>query len=661
MTQDFNGIIGNHWIHLRQRKIFSRRFFFLSIGLGFALGAMSAMAADNSTETKSSENFSRLSIEELANIEISSVSKRPELLSDAAASVYVLTREDIRRSGATSIPEMLRLAPNLQVARADSSTYAITARGFNNTSANKLLVLIDGRTVYSALHSGVFWDAQDTLLVDIERIEVISGPGGTLWGSNAVNGVINIITRDTRDTTGTQMDIGGGTEKRSAAVRYGAKTAEDSSYRLYAKSFLRSDTSTVSGASAQDSWREQEAGFRMDSRRGEDTLQLEGSVYDGRIDQKINDDKTISGGHVLGRWNRGLGEESNLQIQAYFEQAKRVYPGIFGEVVDTYDIDAQHRFQLAGKHDVVWGGGYRLSRDSMNNTAVLAFLPARSNLSLINAFVQDSVALHDHVQMTVGAKLERNSYTGMEFQPNVKMAWKLHDHALLWSSIARAVRTPSRLDRDLFTPNVPPFLVAGGPEFKSEKLTAYEIGYRVQPMSQASLSVSTFYNVYQDLRTIELQPGGSPTKGPYEFENRMEGNTYGVEMWGKYYISDSWRLAAGYNYLKEDLRIKPGSSINNTVPSAGNDPPHQISMRSSMNLAHNVEFDVMLRSIGSLPSPRVQAYTALDMRLAWVLAKGVDVSLSGFNLTDRAHSEFGTVTNRSRLPRSFYLKILWNY
>lgn len=635
------------------------------VGLGLALGVTSVTATDSPDTGKSPENFSRLSLEELANVEISSVSKRPELLSDAAAAIYVVTREDIRRSGATSIPEMLRLAPNLQVARSDASTYAISARGFNNTSANKLLVLIDGRAVYSTLHSGVFWDVQDTLLADIERIEVISGPGGTLWGSNAVNGVINIITRDTRDTIGTMVDAGGGNEKRSGAVRYGAKAGDDTTYRLYAKSFLRGDTADANGVSAQDSWRQQEAGFRLDKRHAGEALLLEGSVYDGRIDQKTYADKTISGSHLLGRWNRVLGEQSSLQFQAYFDQSKRDYPGTFGEVVDTYDIDLQHRFQLAGKHDIVWGGGYRLSRDDMSNTAVLAFLPAQRDLRLINAFVQDSVALDPHLQMTLGAKLEHNSYTGMEFLPNARLAWKLPDNALLWSSIARAVRTPSRLDRDTFSPNVPPFLIAGGPAFSSEKLTAYEIGYRMQPVSQASFSVSTFYNVYQDLRTIELQPGGSLLKGPYVFENRMEGNTYGVEMWGNYRVNDWWRLSAGYNYLKQDLRLKPGSSINNGTQSAGNDPNHQFSARSSMNLAHNVELDLMLRSIGALPNPSVPGYTALDMRLAWAPAKDVELSLSGFNLTDRRHPEFGAAVTatatRSELPRSFYLKILWNY
>ena len=620
-----------------------------------AFGAGGAAATDAASGSISAADFSRMTLEDLVNIEISSVSKKPERLSDAAAAVYVISREDIRRSGSTSIPEILRLAPNLQVARVDASQYAISARGFNSTVANKLLVLIDGRSVYTPLYSGVFWDAQDTMIEDIERIEVISGPGGTLWGANAANGVINIITRHTRDTTGGLVSVGAGNDERGAGARYGGKLGEDATYRIYAKGFNRDNTVSASGASAQDASKKGQVGFRLDWGQGGDTFALQGDAYDGSIDPKIFDDKSISGANLLGRWNKTLAGGSVLQVQAYYDQTRRNYPGMFGEVLDTYDIDVQHRFSPGGRHNITWGGGYRYSHDDVTNSAVLAFLPASRDLTLGNVFVQDDIALTERLKLTVGTKLEHNNYTGFENQPNVRLAWKPNDQVLLWSAISRAVRTPSRIDRDFFVPGSAPFMIAGGPDFQSEKLTAYEIGYRTQPSPKASFSISTFYNVYDQLRSIE------PTGGTLVLGNMMEGNTYGVETWGSYGISDWWQLKAGYTYLRENLRFKPGSGDTYGVQAAGNDPAHQFSVRSTMNFANRTEFDVGLRSVGALPNPNVPAYVAFDARLGWHIAKGVEVSLAGFNLLDNRHPEFGALPARSEIGRKIDARILWQF
>jgi iron complex outermembrane receptor protein len=599
--------------------------------------------------------LTELSLEELMNVEVTSVSKKTERLSDAAAAVYVITREDIRRSGYTSIPEILRLAPNLQVARVDSSQYAITARGFNSTTANKLLVLIDGRSVYTPLFSGVFWDAQDTMIEDIERIEVISGPGGTLWGSNAVNGVINIITRRSQDTTGALVSLGEGTEERGAGVRYGAKLGENATLRAYGKGFDRDNTVRGNGTGVQDAWKKAQVGFRADWGRGSDALTLQGDGYTGTIAQ-VGDNKSISGANLLARWNRTLQDGSALQVLGYFDRTRRVFPGTFGELLDTYDIEAQHRFQLGAVHDIVWGGGYRLMHDAVTNSAVLAFLPNVKVLRLANGFVQDSIALHERLKLTLGVKLESNSYTGLEVQPNARLAWKFRDDALLWSAVSRVVRTPSRLDRDFFVP-ASGALFAGGPDFKSEKLIAYEIGYRQNPAPYASFSISTFYNIYDDLRSIELGPGGAM---PFTFTNQMEGHTYGVETWGSYRVLDWWRLSAGYNYLKENLGFKAGSRDTN-IAALGNDPAHQFSARSAMNLANNLEWDAGLRVIGALGSPDVPKYVTLDTRLGWAFMKGVELSLIGYNLLDHDHPEFGAAATRSELARAFYARIVWSY
>ena len=616
----------------------------------FALVLAPAHAAE-----RQSAGLADLSLEQLANIEVTSVSKRPERLSDAAASVYVITQEDIRRSGATSIPEILRLAPNLQIARVDSSQYAISARGFNSTTANKLLVLIDGRSVYTPLFSGVFWDVQDTMIEDIERVEVISGPGGTQWGSNAVNGVINIITRSSRETQGALASVGVGGDERSGGVRYGGKLGENGTYRLYAKKFLRDNTVRRDETSVPDAWHMGQAGFRMDWGGAKDAVTFQGDVYDGSIDQALNDDKTVSGGNLLARWNRTLEGGSSLQVQAYIDNTRRNYPGSFAETLDTYDLDVQHRVKL-GDHEVVSGGGYRLLRDDVTNSAGLAFLPAQRDLRLANLFIQDTITLTERVKLTAGAKFEHNIYTGGELQPNARLGWRLDDRSLLWGSVARVVRTPSRLDRELFVPASAPFVLAGGPTFESEKLTAYEIGYRAQPSLRASFSVSGYYNMYDRLRSLEPGPGGLP---PLVISNLMEGETYGVETWGSYQLYDWWRVTAGYNHLTKDLRFKPGSRDASGVQAAGNDPGHQFSLRSQMSLAARWELDVGLRSIGDLPNPQVPGYTELDLRLGWRASRGLEISLVGRNLLDARHPEFGVPATRSEIGRSVFLKLLW--
>ncbi|MFZ5524225.1 MAG: TonB-dependent receptor plug domain-containing protein [Pseudomonadota bacterium] len=646
-------LIINREITGRHRPVIA--FVPMVLAVCLVLDAASATAADAAPESISAVNLSQMTLEELSNIEITSVSKRSELLSDAPAAIYVIAQEDIRRSGATSIPEILRLAPNLQVARVDSSQYAITARGFNSTTANKLLVLIDGRSVYTPLYSGVFWDAQDVMIENIERIEVISGAGGTLWGANAVNGVINIISSKSSDTQGGLVSLGAGNAENGASARYAGKLGENSTYRIYGKKFNRDNTIRANGTEVPDAWHKGQLGFRMDWSGSGDALILRGDVYDGTIDQAVYDDKEISGGNLVARWSRALQDGASLQVQAYYDHTRRIYPGTFGESLDTYDVDMQHGFRWNADHDIVWGGGYRYSRDAVTNSALLAFLPADKDLTLANIFAQDDIQLAERLKLTVGLRLEHNNYTGLENQPNVRLAWKPSDQVLWWSSISRAVRTPSRVDRELFAPgNAPYTLLGGGPDFQSEKLTAYEIGYRIEPSAQASFSISTYYNVYDKLRSIE-QAGGTNI-----LANMMEGNTYGIETWGSYGISEWWQLKAGYTFLKKDLRLKPGSGDITSLKSADTDPSHQFSLRSMMNLAHDLNLDFALRSIGDLPGTVVPSYVALDGHLGWKISKGTELSMSGFNLLDKQHPEFGMAATRSEIGRTFYLKMLWN-
>lgn len=603
-----------------------------------------------------SGDLADLSLDQLSAIQITSVSKHAENLSDAPASIFVITNDDIRRSGATSVPEALRLAPNLQVARIDSSQYAISARGFNTTTTNKLQVLIDGRSVYTPLYSGVFWDVQDVLLEDVDRIEVISGPGGTLWGSNAVNGVINIITRSSRESAGGLIGAGAGSDERNATVRYGGKIGDDSSYRVYAKDLSRDSSATGTHSDAENGWNKRQAGFRIDGTSRSDSFVFQGDAYDGAIDEPIGGNKDISGNNLLARWNRGLQNGSSLQIQTYYDHTERDYPGVFAEILNTYDLDVQHQFALNGMHNIVWGGGYRQSHDDVDNGTRLAFLPAVRTLSWTNLFAQDEVALAARLRLTVGAKLERNRYTGWEFQPNARLALKLANDALLWSAISRAVRTPSRVDSDLFAPAQPPYQLAGGPDFVSEKLTAYEIGYRKQLNRRFSFSIATFYNDYDHLRSIE-----SLSAQQFIIANKMKSNTWGVEAWGTYYVTNDWRLIAGYNHLSQHRWLQSDSTSINGTGTEGNDPMQQFSLRSALNLPYNVQFDLMLRSIARLPNPGVPGYTVLDSRLGWHVVPALELSLTASNLFDHRHAEFGTAPNYSEFRRALYAGMLWKF
>jgi iron complex outermembrane receptor protein len=605
------------------------------------------------SQTRDAGDLADLSLEELANLEVTSVSRRAERLSDAAASLFVITGDDIRRSGVTSLPEALRLAPNLEVARINGSQYAISARGFNNSIGNKLLVLIDGRTVYTPLFSGVFWDAQDTLLEDIERIEVISGPGATLWGANAVNGIINVITRSAADTRGTLAEGGIGNRERGIAARHGIALA-GGALRFYGKAFERKNTVRADGTSVRDEWQNQQAGFRGDWGTAAGGFTLQGDVYRGSIEQAGGGDTDISGGNLLARMTRQLAGSDRLQVQLYLDNAQRDIPRSFGERLNTVDAEAQHSFQALAGHFVTWGGGHRRAYDNLSNSPGLAFLPASTTLKWTNVFAQDEWHLREQLRLTVGAKLEHNVYTGTEFLPSARLAWKPDARQLVWTALSRAVRAPSRLDRDLFVPGQAPFLIAGGPDFRSEIAKVFELGYRAQPSARLSYSVTGFYSAYDHLRSVEPAGGGVLVLG-----NKMEGRTKGLESWGTFQATSRWRLSAGALFLDQDLHFKPGSGDTN-VAAAGNDPKHQFTLRSSLDLSGQSHLDLMARYVGELPNPRVPAYSAVDARYALHVRRDLELSVTGQNLFDRRHPEFGSPATRSEIERGVFVRVKWS-
>src|SRR3989449_927945 len=556
----------------------------------FTLGLVSLARpgfAQQPDSSLSAEALKQLSIEQLMNLQVTSVSKRPERLSQTASAIQVITQEDIRRSGAASLPEALRLATNLQVAKVVPRQWAISARGFNSTTANKLLVLIDGRTVFTPLYSGVFWDVQEVPLADIDRIEVISGPGATLWGANAVNGVINVITKDAKETQGLLLSGGGGTEQRGfGTVRYGGALGSTVRARIYGTGFGRDATALPSGQDATDDWHMEQGGFRLDwdASPGNQVI-LHGDLYDGRIGQPSPAaDIAVSGGNVMAKWSHTISEKSSLAAQLYYDRTHRDIPGIFGEDLDTYDVDLQHGTRLGARHDVVWGLGYRLINDRVANSALLAFLPSHVARQWFTGFVQDEIALvPNRLHVALGTKVEHNDYTGFEIQPSGRVNWRLSPSGTLWAAVSRALRSPSRIDRELFArvTVTPPSFLAGGPGFHSEEELAYELGFRHQ-QGFLALSVATFYSRYHGLRSVEqVNP---PAPDTLVIGNGQDGESYGGELTADYRVTDRCRLRAGYTELRVHVWPNPGSTDMSRGATESHTPDRQFFLNSSVDL-----------------------------------------------------------------------------
>jgi iron complex outermembrane receptor protein len=606
-----------------------------------------------------------MSLEQLSDVIVTSVSRQEERLGNTAASVFVIGAGDIRRSGAQSLPEALRLAPNLQVARLDARNWAVTARGFNGVFENKLLVLIDGRSIYSPLFSGVFWDAQDVVMEDVERIEVISGPGATIWGANAVNGVINVITRSSADTQGGQLGATGGGRDKNGSLRYGGALAGGGTYRVYGKYQKFNDTFTATGANTNFGMQRTQAGFRADWGLRDGALTVSGDGYQGEMGQLGALPVHISGANVQGRLTRKLSPDANLRLQVILDHVERNQPTAFVERLSTLDLDAQHDLRLGERNVLTWGGGYRHSWDRVANGPGFGFLPGDLGMHWANLFAQDEYAVTPDLKLTVGAKVEHNNYTGAEYLPSLRLAWTPAPGQLVWSSLARAVRVPSRFDHDLYSPSKPlvlggrtVYIYGGGPNFQSEVAKVVELGYRAQPLPTLSYSATAFYSRYDRLRTLE--PQTSPTAPAlFAFENRAEGSTRGVELWGSWQAAPAWRLNAGLMAQRMDIGLLPGSrDASATNPNlTTNDPSRHWLLRSSYDLTDDSALDLTLRRMGSLPRPAVPAYYELDGQWLWKVHTNLDVALIGNNLLHRSHVEYGAAPGRSVIERNVRLKL----
>ncbi|HEX7423982.1 MAG TPA: TonB-dependent receptor [Terriglobales bacterium] len=631
-----------------------------------------------------------LSLEQLGDVEVTTASKEPAQVWRTPAAIYVLTRDDIRRSGATSIPEVLRLVPGVEVARVDSDHWSVGIRGFGAVLASKLLVLIDGRSVYTPLFAGVYWQVQATPLEDIERIEVIRGPGGTIWGANAVNGVINIITRSAKDTHGTMVSLGGGNaDEGTGVVRYGSGNDRGFNYRVYGMGFTRSPEFHSDGRSFDD-WRMGQAGFRTDwDRDARDTFTFQGDIYRENAGETttfglysppsqvtVDGNAELTGGNLLGRWKRTLNERSDFQIQAYFDRTNHFEPE-FGETRDTFDVDFLHHLTLPGQQDFLWGLGARGSpANVVQRVPTIDFLPHHLTDQIYSGFLQDEIPFFNRrLSLTVGSKLEHNNYTGFEVQPSARLLWNRTPRQSFWGSITRAVRTPSRLDEDIqltdfatVTP-LPIYLrVSGNRHFRSEELVGYEAGYRALVTSHGYLDVVVFHNDYNDLYSFQvgspfLETSPLPVHAilPLLTSNGIRGTTKGFEVTPDWKPASWWELKASYSYLQMHMENRPGSNDPTTVPNdEGSSPRHQGTIQSFLNLPKKLELDQTYRYVSALPAQMVKSYGTADARLGWHFTRKMELSVVGQNLLQPHHAEFGgDPGGLVGIKRSAYAQITW--
>lgn len=613
-----------------------------------------------------------------------SAARKIQKLSDTAAALFVLTQEDLRRAGVTRISEALRMVPGVQVARIDANKWAISARGLNGQYASKLLVMIDGRTVYTPLRSEVYWDVQDLLIEDIARIEVIRGPGASLWGANAVNGVINIITKSALETQGNLIStyLGQGEEKGIVGVQHGGEFGNSVAYRVYGKFYDHDHFLDAEGQAQPDDWQMNRGGFRLDWKATEtDNLSLQSDVYKGSAGQKVlapipfpnifNDQMNLDGVNLLGHWERNW-SNGDMVLQAYYDHTHRQDASL-SESRDTYDLDFQHRWQRHETQEFIWGLGFRQSRDNLISSPVFIYTPSQRQNNLFSAFVQGEFLLQP-LRITVGSKFEHNDYTGWEIQPTLRALWNLNAQHSLWGAVSRAVRTPSRSDVDGRTETLDllslmRFNVLGNPEFKSETLLAYELGYRFSPANRFLLDTTLFFNQYDDLRNI--RPIGFDLSGHlptilFQNDNNMYGEIFGLELALHWQVFNTWKLIGTYNYLQVQLHLHESVPSPLGEQEERDTPKHQASLRSLWSLPYKLELDGAWYYVDSVPNQQTEKYQRVDVRLGWRPKPTLDLSLGVRNLFDSQHREFGDVFSGNfvladEVPRAVYMQLKYQF
>ena len=657
--------------------------------------------ADGPANPQNVPDVTSMSLEDLMNMHVTSVSKRTQKVADAAAAIFVITQEDIRRMGATSIPDALRMVPGLEVAQIDENKWAIGSRGFNGRFDNKLLVLIDGRSVYTPLFSGVYWNIQDVMMEDVDRIEVIRGPGATLWGANAVDGVINIITKSAKNTQGGLVTAGAGSQEATAeGARYGAKLKDNTYYRVYGKYFDWYPSIDSTGATASDGWHAIRSGFRADSNVGAaDSVTVQGDIYHDNFGETLTTPSLVppafsstypnnnnnSGGDLLGRWNHSFAR-SSTSLQMYYDRTNLFFPTIFSDHESVYDIDFQHDIHLGESQELVWGLGYRSIQDNNASTFTVAVQPNHNSLNQYSAFVQDTLGfVNNRMQVTVGSKFEHNPFTGFELEPNIRILGTLTKEQTVWAAVSRAVRTPAiteeglQLSEGVVPPGTAPFnsplpiieSIFGSTQFGSEDLIAYEAGYRVQATSSVSLDLATFYNYYTNLRSAEpglpiVEGGAAPSYVvlPFVASNKMSGGTWGFEPFAEWRVLPKWKLQGSYSFLQMNIH-KNADSLDPLpdIPN-GENPHNQWNVRSSLDLPKHIEQDTMLRYVDKLPALNIPSYYSLDLHIGWKPIPQVQFSFGGQDLLNSKHLEFipdFLNTLPTEVRRTWFGSVAWTF
>ena len=625
-------------------------------------------AADDQLDTDM-EYLQSLSLAELMDVEIYSASRQDEKLFETSAAVYVITQEDIRRSGLSNIPELLRMVPGFTVAQLDSNIWAISSRGFKQRHADKLLVMIDGRSVYTPLFGGVYWDAQDYLLSDIDHIEVIRGPGATLWGANAVNGVVNIITKNAQDTQNGLVEARSGSQQNyNLGVRYGATSNNNIFWRLYGKGDKWRENEDKEGNDAFDDGDKASIGFRLDwLKDSRNSLNIHGDYYDGKISSnKWQEDEDTSGGNIMFSWDHEISHDSSLNLQGYFDRTER-HSSILGEDRNTLNFDLQHNFNILQSNDIVWGAGYRYINDQTDPDARTTINPASKSDQLYSAYIQDKITIIDqYLWFTVGSKIEHNDYTGFEYQPSIRILALPSEHHTLWGSISRAVKTPARIDHDfdidMGTAGPYQMVALGNEDVVSEELLSYELGYRFKTQKNFSLDLTGYYNDYDKLLSKKTILDPAKERLIFTFDNSRSGKVYGGEILANWQITAAWKVSASYSYLKMDMTLAPDDT-DDVEEIEGTEPTHQTQLRSYWNISDKWQFDLMTYYFDELYEGDVEDCLRLDLRLGWHPLKTLEISLGVQNALDASHAE--EIGSRhvfvSEIKRNVWGKVTWRF
>jgi iron complex outermembrane recepter protein len=623
------------------------------LALAVVLPARAAAQPTGSADPQAAD-LTALSIEELMDLEVSTVSRRPERLWSAPSGVDVVTGDDIRRAGALNLPDALRLATGVHVGQPSARSWAISLRGMNVLAANKISVAMDGRSLFTPFFSGVLWDAQDTLLEDIDRIEVVRGPVGALWGAFAVNGFVQILTKPAWDTQGWLLSAGTGTEDPGQfAARYGGTLGPETFYRVYAKYFQTDWTYRPDGTHAQPATDFLQAGFRLDRRRPAGTFTLQGAYYTNQDLPLAREQKDVSGAHLLGGWQRIFEDGTHLRVEGYFDHTYFLIPANFEERRDTGSVAARYRLS-AGRHDLLLGADVHVSADEIGNIGVARLEPGERTTHTVGAYVTDTLQFSPRAGLVLGLKAEQGSFAGYEVQPTARFTWTPSDSTTAWTAVSRAVRTPVRIDEDLVFRRGNTLLFEANDDFETETALAYEVGVRHRPLSELTFDVSTFAYRYDHLRSTEAAPP------PATFRNGLDARSYGAELAMVYQPAVRFYLKGSYRFLDLEFSKDPDSRDNSNGRAEGNDPKHVAVVGAHLTLPENLELDGYLRLASSLPNPALDGYTTMDLRLAWRPARQWEVSLSGRNLLDRQHAEFITTNSlNEEVHRRVTLHLTW--